>query len=35
MERVETARDLVLGYVRALNAVDEAMRVALPRSIDW
>ncbi|MGC5534977.1 DUF6896 domain-containing protein [Streptomyces sp. SR-10] len=30
MERVETARDLVLGYVRALNAVDEAMRVALP-----
>lgn len=30
MERVETARDLVLGYVRALNTVDEAMRVALP-----
>ncbi|WP_033328739.1 DUF6896 domain-containing protein [Streptomyces yerevanensis] len=30
MERVEAARDLVLGYVRALNAIDEAMRVALP-----
>ncbi|WP_307049600.1 DUF6896 domain-containing protein [Streptomyces achromogenes] len=23
-------RDLVLGYVRALNAIDEAMRVAIP-----
>ncbi|MER5836214.1 hypothetical protein ABT116_36700 [Streptomyces sp. NPDC002130] len=30
MERVEAARDLVLGYVRALNAIDEAMRVAIP-----
>jgi hypothetical protein len=30
MERVETARDLVLGYVHALNAIDEAMRVAIP-----
>ncbi|MET7987484.1 hypothetical protein [Streptomyces sp. NPDC005281] len=30
MERVEPARDLVLGYVRALNAIDEAMRVAIP-----
>ncbi|MET7370316.1 hypothetical protein ABZS61_31510 [Streptomyces sp. NPDC005566] len=30
MERVAAARDLVLGYVRALNAIDEVMRVALP-----
>ncbi|MFI9065568.1 DUF6896 domain-containing protein [Streptomyces sp. NPDC053429] len=30
MERVEAARDLVLGYVRALNAVDEVMRAAMP-----
>ncbi|GGZ04308.1 DUF6896 domain-containing protein [Streptomyces poonensis] len=30
MERVETARDLVLGYVRALSAMDEAMRAAIP-----
>lgn len=30
MKRVGAARDLVLGYVRALNAVDEAMRVAIP-----
>ncbi|MFE6364485.1 DUF6896 domain-containing protein [Streptomyces sp. NPDC057806] len=30
MERVGAARDLVLGYVRALNAIDEAMRVAIP-----
>lgn len=30
MEQVEAARDLVLGYVRALNAIDEAMRVAIP-----
>ncbi|MFJ8114328.1 DUF6896 domain-containing protein [Streptomyces sp. NPDC096132] len=30
MERVEAARDLVLGYVRALNAIDEAMRAAIP-----
>ncbi|MFD7875262.1 DUF6896 domain-containing protein [Streptomyces sp. NPDC059766] len=30
MERVEAARDLVLGYVRALNAIDEVMRVAIP-----
>ncbi|MEU4170801.1 hypothetical protein AB0F46_28475 [Streptomyces sp. NPDC026665] len=30
MERAEAARDLVLGYVRALNAIDEAMRVAIP-----
>ncbi|MFJ9447912.1 DUF6896 domain-containing protein [Kitasatospora sp. NPDC101235] len=30
MERVGTARDLVLGYVDALNAVDEAMRAAIP-----
>ncbi|MET9965797.1 hypothetical protein ABZZ80_07690 [Streptomyces sp. NPDC006356] len=30
MERVEDARDLVLGYVRALNAIDEAMRAAIP-----
>ncbi|MFC9481636.1 DUF6896 domain-containing protein [Streptomyces griseus] len=30
MERVGAARDLVLGYVRALNAIDAAMRVAIP-----
>ncbi|MER5276740.1 hypothetical protein ABT025_13395 [Streptomyces sp. NPDC002809] len=30
MERIGAARDLVLGYVRALNAIDEAMRVAIP-----
>ncbi|GGT57852.1 hypothetical protein GCM10010271_71820 [Streptomyces kurssanovii] len=30
MERVGAARDLVLGYVDALNAVDEAMRAAIP-----
>ena len=30
MERIGTARDLVLGYVHALNAIDEAMRVAIP-----
>ncbi|WP_435852418.1 DUF6896 domain-containing protein [Streptomyces massasporeus] len=30
MERVGAARDLVLGYVRALNAIVEAMRVAIP-----
>ncbi|MFF6952865.1 DUF6896 domain-containing protein [Streptomyces iakyrus] len=30
MERVGAARDLVLGYVRALNAIDEAMGVAIP-----
>src|SRR5689334_8357078 len=30
MERVGAVRDLVLGYVRALNAIDEAMRVAIP-----
>ncbi|MFF1272422.1 DUF6896 domain-containing protein [Streptomyces marokkonensis] len=30
MERVGAARDLVLGYVRTLNAIDEAMRVAIP-----
>ncbi|MEU2623002.1 hypothetical protein ABZ642_33610 [Streptomyces sp. NPDC007157] len=30
MEQVGVARDLVLGYVRALNAIDEAMRVAIP-----
>ncbi len=30
MERVGAARDLVLGYVRALSAIDEAMRVAIP-----
>jgi hypothetical protein len=30
MERVGDARELVLGYVDALNAVDEAMRVAIP-----
>ncbi|MGW0467603.1 DUF6896 domain-containing protein [Streptomyces sp. NPDC003027] len=30
MERVGAARDLVLGYVKALNAIDEATRVAIP-----
>ncbi|GAA2973462.1 DUF6896 domain-containing protein [Streptomyces enissocaesilis] len=30
MERVGAARDLVLGYVRALNAIDQAMRVEIP-----
>jgi hypothetical protein len=30
MERVEAARDLVLSYVHAPNAIDEAMRVAIP-----
>ncbi|MEV0982511.1 hypothetical protein [Streptomyces sp. NPDC049915] len=30
MERVGAARELVLGYVQALNAVDEAMRAAIP-----
>lgn len=30
MERVGVARDLVFGYVRALNAIDEAMRAAIP-----
>ncbi|MFD6909072.1 DUF6896 domain-containing protein [Streptomyces sp. NPDC060077] len=30
MERVGAARDLVLGYVRVLNAIDEAMRGAIP-----
>ncbi|WP_432068607.1 DUF6896 domain-containing protein [Streptomyces sp. C10-9-1] len=30
MERVGAARELVLGYVHALNAIDEAMRVAIP-----
>lgn len=25
-----TARDLVLGYIAALNAVDDAMKVAIP-----
>ncbi|KOX25115.1 MULTISPECIES: DUF6896 domain-containing protein [unclassified Streptomyces] len=30
MERVETARNLVLGYIHALNAIDEAMRMAIP-----
>ncbi|MFG2593118.1 DUF6896 domain-containing protein [Streptomyces sp. NPDC048438] len=30
MERVGAARDLVLGYVHALNAIDEAVRVVLP-----
>ncbi|WP_328862120.1 DUF6896 domain-containing protein [Streptomyces sp. NBC_00306] len=30
MERVGAARDLVLGYVRALSAIDEAVRVAIP-----
>ncbi|MFB6947871.1 DUF6896 domain-containing protein [Streptomyces sp. NPDC060286] len=30
MERVGAAQDLVLGYVHALNAIDEAMKVAIP-----
>ncbi|WP_411150177.1 DUF6896 domain-containing protein [Streptomyces sp. A30] len=30
MERAGAARDLALGYVHALNAIDEAMRVAIP-----
>jgi hypothetical protein len=30
MERVGAARELVLGYVHALSAVDEAMRAAIP-----
>ncbi|MER7172826.1 DUF6896 domain-containing protein [Streptomyces mesophilus] len=30
MERVGAARDLVLGYVSALKAIDHALRVALP-----
>ncbi|MFC9288898.1 DUF6896 domain-containing protein [Streptomyces sp. NPDC057052] len=30
MERVGTARDLVLGYVNALNAIDKVMRAAIP-----
>lgn len=30
MERVGAARDLVLGYVRALNTINEAMRVSIP-----
>ncbi|MEV8452645.1 hypothetical protein AB0467_09345 [Streptomyces sp. NPDC052095] len=30
MERVGVARDLVLGYVRVLRTVDEAMRAAIP-----
>ncbi|MEU0597495.1 hypothetical protein ABZ484_04465 [Streptomyces sp. NPDC006393] len=30
MERVGAARELLLGYVHALNAVDEAMRAAIP-----
>ncbi|KAB2587507.1 MULTISPECIES: DUF6896 domain-containing protein [Streptomyces] len=30
MERVGAARELVLGYVQALNAIDEAMRVEIP-----
>lgn len=30
MERVASALSLVLGYVRALKAIDEAMRVAIP-----
>lgn len=30
MERAGAARELVLGYVQALNAVDEAMRAAMP-----
>ncbi|AZQ32253.1 hypothetical protein EJ357_01185 [Streptomyces cyaneochromogenes] len=30
MERVGAERDLVLGYVHALNAIDAAMRVAIP-----
>ncbi|MFE9858977.1 DUF6896 domain-containing protein [Streptomyces sp. NPDC005780] len=30
MERVGDARGLVLGYIGALNTVDEAMRAAIP-----
>ncbi|WP_037864226.1 DUF6896 domain-containing protein [Streptomyces sp. NRRL S-340] len=30
MERVAAARELVLGYVQALNAIGEAMRAAIP-----
>ncbi|MGW1117428.1 DUF6896 domain-containing protein [Streptomyces tanashiensis] len=30
MERVGDAREVVLGYVHALNAIDEAMKVAIP-----
>jgi hypothetical protein len=30
MEQVGAARDVVLGYVHALNAIDEAMRTAIP-----
>ncbi|CAL9277462.1 MULTISPECIES: hypothetical protein [Streptomyces] len=30
MEQVGAARELVLGYVHALNAIDEAMRAAIP-----
>lgn len=30
MERVEAVRDLVLGYVHALTAIDEAMKVGIP-----
>lgn len=30
MGHVGAARDLVLGFVQALNAIDEAMRVAIP-----
>ncbi|MFD8823731.1 DUF6896 domain-containing protein [Streptomyces sp. NPDC059605] len=30
MERVGAAQDLVLGYVHALNAIDEAMKAAMP-----
>ncbi|MGW1726510.1 DUF6896 domain-containing protein [Streptomyces sp. NPDC002306] len=30
MERAEAARDLVLGYVHTLDAIDEAMRAAIP-----
>ncbi|MFF8831271.1 DUF6896 domain-containing protein [Streptomyces sp. NPDC015131] len=30
MERVEDARELMLGYVHALSAINEAMRVAIP-----
>lgn len=29
MEQVGAAREFVLGYVQALNAVDEAMRAAI------
>lgn len=30
MERAEAARDLVLGYVHTLDAIDEATRAAIP-----